>query len=142
MIVIFFFWISYLGNCADDNTLYASGFNLEKSKISYVLILMQLRDGFMKITRLLYYVSTILDRFLVRSVTIYHILQSNGNRNVSESIRYVFCFHLERYDKIINKDWSHVIHTKFPIKSIDSCWMLKRGQHEICRKIYWITKYS
>ena len=119
MIVIFFFWISYLGNCADDNTLYASGFNLEKSKISYVLILMQLRDGFMKITRLLYYVSTILDRVLVRSVTIYHILQSNGNRNVVASIWQVSCFRLERYDKMI-KIVYYVMHINFPIKQIDS----------------------
>ena len=49
----------------------------------------------------LYYVSIISDRFLVRSVMIYHKLQSNGNRNVVGSVRHVFCFHLERYDKII-----------------------------------------
>ena len=49
----------------------------------------------------LYYVSIISDRFLVRSVTIHHILQPNGNRNVVGSICRVSCFHLERYDKII-----------------------------------------
>ena len=50
---------------------------------------------------ILYYVSIILDRFLVRSVTIHHILQSDGNINVVGSIQRVFCFHLEQYGKII-----------------------------------------
>ena len=53
--------------------------------------------------------------------------------------RFLFSFGAIRWD---NKDCLHVIHINFPIKSIDSCWMLKRGQHEIYRKIYWITKYS
>ena len=49
----------------------------------------------------LYYVSIISDRFLVHSVTIHYILQSNRNRNVVGSIRHVTCFHLEQYDKKI-----------------------------------------
>ena len=88
-----------------------------------------------------YYVSIISDCFLVRSVTIHHILQSNEKRNIFGSIWHVSCFHLERYYKMI-KIVYYVIHINFPIKSIDSCWLLKRGQHEIYRKIYWITKYS
>ena len=59
------------------------------------------------------YVSIISDCFLVRSVTIHHILQSNGNRNVVGSIRHVFCFHLERYDKIIKIAYTSYILT-FP----------------------------
>ena len=82
-----------------------------------------------------YYVSIISDCFLVRSVTIHHILQSNGNRNVVGSIRHVFCFHLERYDKMI-KIVYYVIHINFPIKSTDSCWKLRRGQNETSRKVY------
>ena len=57
------------------------------------------------------------------------------NRNVVGSIRHVSCFHLERYDKMI-KTVYYVIHINFPIKSIDSCWKLRRGQHETSRKIY------
>ena len=59
------------------------------------------------------YVSIISDCFLVRSVTIHHILQSNGNRNVVGSIRHVFCFHLERYNKIIKIVYTSYILT-FP----------------------------
>ena len=41
---------SYLSNCADNNTLYASGFiTYRMSKMSCVLILMELRDCFMKV---------------------------------------------------------------------------------------------
>ena len=83
----------------------------------------------------LYYVFIISDRFLVRFITIYHILQSNGNKNVVASIRHVSCFHLERYNKMI-KIVYYVIHVNFPIKSIDSCWMLMRGQHETYPKWY------
>ena len=61
----------------------------------------------------LYYVSIISDRFLVRSVKIHHVLQCNGNRNVVGSIRHVFCFHLERYDKIIKIAYTSYILT-FP----------------------------
>ena len=59
------------------------------------------------------YVSLISDRFLVRSVTIRHVLQSNGNGNVVGSIRHVFCFHLERYDMIIKIAYTSYILT-FP----------------------------
>ena len=89
----------------------------------------------------LFFYSIISGRFWVCSVTIHHILKSSGNTNIVGSIRHVSCFHLERYDKMI-KIVYYVIHINFPIKSIDSCWLLKRGQHEIYRKIYWITKYS
>ena len=68
----------------------------------------------------LYYVSIISDRFLVRSKTIHHILQPNGNRNLVGSIRHVSYFHLERYDKMI-KIVHYVIHINFLIKSTDSC---------------------
>ena len=44
---------SFLKNYADDNTLYASGFNLAEVKIAGVLILIQLRNVFMRITWLL-----------------------------------------------------------------------------------------
>ena len=45
---------SYLSNYADQNTFFASGSNLEKvKKISRVTILKKLRDGFLKITKLL-----------------------------------------------------------------------------------------
>ena len=45
---------SSLSNYADENTLYASGFNLkEVNKIAWVLILTQLQNSFMKLTRLL-----------------------------------------------------------------------------------------
>ena len=47
------------------------------------------------------YVSIISDCFLVRSVTIHHILQSSRNRNVVRSIRHVLRFHFERYDNIV-----------------------------------------
>ena len=57
------------------------------------------------------------------------------NRNVAGSIRHVSCFHLERYGKMI-KTVYYVIHINFPIKSIDSCWKLRPGQHETSRKIY------
>ena len=83
----------------------------------------------------LYYASIISDRFLVRSKTIHHILQPNGNRNLVGSIRHVSYFHLERYDKMI-KIVHYVIHINFLIKSTDSCWKLRRGQHETSRKIY------
>ena len=63
------------------------------------------------------YVSLISDRFLVRSVTIRHVLQSNGNGNVVGSTRFLFSFGAIRYD---NKDCLHVIHINFSIKSIDS----------------------
>ena len=66
------------------------------------------------------YVSIISDCFLVRSVTIHHILQSNEKRNIFGSIWHVSCFHLERYYKMI-KIVYYVIHINFPIKSIDSC---------------------
>ena len=59
------------------------------------------------------YVSLISDRFLVRSVTIRHVLQSNGNGNVVGSIRHDFCFHLERYDMIIKSAYTSYILT-FP----------------------------
>ena len=65
----------------------------------------------------------------------YPSLHPSGNRNVVGSIRHVSCFHLERYDKMI-KIVYYVIHINFPIKSIDSCWKLRRGQHETSRKIY------
>ena len=65
-----------------------------------------------------YYVSLISDHFLVRSVTIHHVLLSNGNGNVVGSIWHVlFSFGAIRYD---NKDCLHVIHINFSIKSIDS----------------------
>ena len=83
----------------------------------------------------LYYVFIISDRFLVRSITIHHILQPSGNRNVVGSIRHVSCFHLEWHDKII-KIVYYVIHINFLIKSTDSCWELIRGQHKTSRKIY------
>ena len=67
------------------------------------------------------YVSITSDHCLVRSVTIHHFLQANGNRNVVGSIRHVSCFHLERYNKMI-KIVYYVIHINFPIKSVDSCW--------------------
>ena len=67
------------------------------------------------------YVSIISDRFWVRSVTIHHILQPNGNSNVVESIQHVSYFHLERYNKMI-KIVYYIIHTNFPIKPVDSCW--------------------
>ena len=44
---------SNLSSYADDNTLYTSGFNLEEVKNAWVLILMQLRNGSLKITWLL-----------------------------------------------------------------------------------------
>ena len=69
-----------------------------------------------------YYVSITSGRFLVRSATIHHILEPNGNGNVIESIRHVSCFHLERYDKMI-KIVYYVIHINFPIKSVDSRWI-------------------
>ena len=83
----------------------------------------------------LYYVFIISDRFLVRSITIHHILQPSGNRNVVGSIRHVSCFHLEWHDKII-KIVYYVIHINFLIKSTDSCWKLRRGQHETSWKTY------
>ena len=67
-----------------------------------------------------HYVSITSDRCLVRSVTIHHFLQPNGNRNVVGSIRHVSCFHLEGYDKMIQIVY-FVIHINFPIKSVDSC---------------------
>ena len=82
-----------------------------------------------------YYVSIISDRFFFRSVKTHHIFQSNGNRNVVGLIRHFSCFHLGRYDKMI-KIVYYFIHINFPIKSVDSCSMLKRGQHDIFRKIY------
>ena len=69
-----------------------------------------------------FYVSIISDRFLVSSVTIHHILQPNGNRNVVGSIQHYSCFHLERYDKMI-KIVYYVIHINFPIKTVDSSWI-------------------
>ena len=89
----------------------------------------------MDVLVILYYVSIISDRFLVRSKTTHHILQPNGNRNVVGSIPHVSCFHLERYDKMI-KIVYYVIHMNFLIKSADSCWKLRRGQHETSWKIY------
>ena len=44
---------SYISNYADDNTLYASDFNLKEVKNCSVLILMQSQNGFMKTTWLL-----------------------------------------------------------------------------------------
>ena len=82
-----------------------------------------------------YYVSIISDCFLVRSVTIHHILQSSEKRNIFGSIWHVSCFHLERYYKMI-KIVYYVIHINFPIKSTDSCWKLRRGQNETSRKVY------
>ena len=55
----------------------------------------------MRYLRHLYYVSIILDRYFVRSVTIHYILQSKKDRNVFGLIRHVSCFHQERYDKMI-----------------------------------------
>ena len=89
----------------------------------------------MNLLRELYYVSIISDRFLVRSVTINHIVQPKGNGNVVGSIRYVSCFHLERCDKII-KIVYYVRHINFLIKSTDSCWKLIRRPHKTSRKIY------
>ena len=62
-------------------------------------------------------------------------MQPNGNRIVVGSIRHVSCLHLERYDKMI-KIVYYVIHMNFLIKSIDSWWKLRRGQHETSWKIY------
>ena len=56
-------------------------------------------------------------------------------RSVVGSIRHDSCFHLERYDEMINIVY-YVIHINFLIKSTDSCWKLRRGQHETSRKIY------
>ena len=74
-------------------------------------------------------------RFLLRSVTIHHNLHSSWNRNVVGSIRHVSCFHLERYDKMI-KNVYYVIYINFPIKSTDSCWKLRRCQHETSLEKY------
>ena len=49
----------------------------------------------------LYYVPITLDCFLVHSLTIHHILQPNGNKNVAESVCHVSSFHLEQYNKMI-----------------------------------------
>ena len=76
-----------------------------------------------------------LGRFLLRSVTIHHNLHSSWNRNVVGSIRHVSCFHWERYDKMI-KNVYYVIYINFPIKSTDSCWKLRRGQHETSLEKY------
>ena len=66
--------------------------------IYFVSIALNLTYNESKLYKTLYYVSIISDLFLVRSVTIHHIFQSNGNKNIVGSIRHVSCFHLERYD--------------------------------------------
>ena len=59
--------------------------------------------------RIWYNVSIISDCFFVCSLTIDHILQSNGNRNKVGLIRHVSSFHLEPYNKMI-KIVCYVIH--------------------------------
>ena len=82
------------GNAMYFNKLCFQWINIEvKEIINNYLFLERNRTG--------HYVSIILDCFLVRSVTIHHILRSNANRNIIRSIRNMSCFHLERYDKVI-----------------------------------------
>ena len=60
-------------------------------------------------------------------------MQSSGNRNVVGLMsHFLFPFGAMQQD---NKDCLLCHNINFPIKTIDSHWMLKRGQHEL----YWKT---
>ena len=84
-----------------------------------------------------YHVSIMSGCFLVRSATIYRILQSSGNKNVLGSIRNVFCFQLERCNKMIKIVYriilnliSHQIN-RFMLKL--STWNLSKNKNGITK---------
>ena len=72
----------------------------------------------MLIVKYYYYVSIILDRVLVCSVTIHHILQSNGSVNVVGSIRYVSCSHLGRYERLFITSYILTVPSTQLVKSV------------------------